>query len=50
MIDSGYGIQGIRERLELLQGQLTLSPQAQHGTRLTVSIPRQTVTLDGEGE
>ena len=34
----GYGLQGIRERLQLLGGKMTISSDS-HGTRLHVSVP-----------
>jgi len=35
-----YGLQGIRERLELVQGQMDLSHVSPHGTRLVVTVPK----------
>ncbi len=36
----GYGLRGIGERLELLQGKLTIQSDPQQGTVLTAEIPR----------
>lgn len=37
----GYGLQGVRERLELVGGQLQVESQPGAGTRLIASAPRQ---------
>jgi len=36
----GYGITGLRERVELLGGSLTFGPREAHGSRLAATIPR----------
>jgi two-component system sensor histidine kinase DegS len=36
-----FGLQGIRERLELVQGQMTLNSNSKDGTRLFVTVPRR---------
>jgi signal transduction histidine kinase len=36
----GYGLRGMRERLELVGGALTVDSRAGGGTRLVVRIPR----------
>ncbi|MEL7223647.1 MAG: ATP-binding protein, partial [Cyanobacteria bacterium J06576_12] len=38
-IQGGYGLQGIKERSQLLGGQLTVTSFPQKGTQLRVSIP-----------
>lgn len=39
-IDFGYGLRGISERLELLQGRLSIQSDPQKGTVLTAEVPR----------
>ena len=36
----GYGLQGLRERLELVRGQMRITSDARGGTELIVVIPR----------
>jgi signal transduction histidine kinase len=36
-----FGLQGIRERLELVQGEMKLTSNAEEGTRLFVTVPRK---------
>jgi signal transduction histidine kinase len=36
----GYGLSGMRERLELLRGQMALQSSSQRGTELTIIVPR----------
>jgi signal transduction histidine kinase len=36
-----FGLQGIRERLELVQGEMKLTSNAEEGTRLFVTVPRR---------
>lgn len=36
-----FGLQGIRERLELVQGEMRLTSNAEEGTRLFVTVPRK---------
>ncbi|MEL6469329.1 MAG: sensor histidine kinase [Cyanobacteria bacterium J06623_4] len=38
-VNSGYGLQGMQERSQLLGGQLTVNSQLQKGTRLRVTVP-----------
>ncbi|MEL6161607.1 MAG: sensor histidine kinase [Cyanobacteria bacterium J06623_5] len=38
-VNSGYGLQGMQERSQLLGGQLTVHSQLQKGTRLRVTVP-----------
>lgn len=40
-----YGLQGIRERLELVQGQMDLSHVSPHGTRMMVIVPKNPAQL-----
>lgn len=40
----GYGLQGLRERLELVGGNMLLHSNPAEGTTLTVIIPRQRLT------
>ncbi|MCA9921055.1 MAG: sensor histidine kinase [Anaerolineales bacterium] len=40
-----FGLQGIQERLELVQGQMDLSHVSPHGTRLTVTVPKNPAQL-----
>ena len=39
-VSQGIGIQAIRERLDLLQGTLTIESEPGSGTTLFVSVPR----------
>jgi len=39
-----YGLQGIRERLELVGGDMSLESDTINGTTLTVTIPKQRLT------
>jgi len=39
-----YGLQGLRERLELVGGNMLLDSNPAEGTTLTVIIPRQRLT------
>ncbi len=36
-----FGLQGIRERLELVQGEMRLTSNAEEGTRLFVTVPKR---------
>ena len=46
----GFGLTGIRERVELLSGELELSSIADKGTTLTVTVPsRRTTQASGGG-
>lgn len=45
-----YGLQGIRERLELIGGDMSLESSPTEGTTLTVTIPKQRlIEISGEG-
>jgi len=41
----GFGLQGIRERVELVSGQMMLQSQPQKGTRVTVIVPKNPTEL-----
>jgi signal transduction histidine kinase len=36
----GFGLRGIRERIEMVRGRLALHSEPQQGTRLTVTVPK----------
>ncbi len=38
--ERGYGLQGLRERLELVRGRMCITSDAQTGTDLTVTVPK----------
>jgi signal transduction histidine kinase len=38
-VDSGFGLVGMRERLELVGGSVTVDSGPGRGTRLTVRVP-----------
>ena len=42
---SHYGLQGIRERLELIRGSFVLESQPNEGTRLCVTVPKNPLAL-----
>lgn len=42
---SHYGLQGIRERLELIRGSFALESQPNEGTRLCVTVPKNPLAL-----
>jgi len=42
----GYGLSGIRERLELIRGKLALESSPESGTVLTVAVPRNSIGLE----
>lgn len=42
---SGFGLRGIRERVELAQGKMTLVSEAHKGTTLTITIPKNPLKL-----
>ena len=44
----GYGLQGIRERIELVGGNLQLESQAGRGTRLSVTVTRTGIATPGQ--
>jgi signal transduction histidine kinase len=41
----GFGLQGIRERIELVSGQMSLKSQPKHGTELSVTVPKNPTDL-----
>ena len=45
-----YGLQGIRERLELVGGEMSLESSPTKGTTLTVAIPKRRLTETSGGE
>lgn len=38
--ERGYGLQGLRERLELVRGQMCITSNGQNGTELVVTVPK----------
>ena len=36
----GYGLQGLRERLEMVRGQMSITSDRQTGTEITVVVPK----------
>ena len=40
---AGYGLQGIRERVELLRGQIKIDSVPDCGTTLLITIPKNPV-------
>ncbi len=46
-MDTHYGLQGIRERLELIRGSLQLESQPNKGTSLLVTVPKKPLVLVG---
>jgi signal transduction histidine kinase len=45
--ESHYGLQGIRERLELVRGSFALESKPNHGTSLLVIVPKNPLVLLG---
>jgi len=43
----GFGLQGIRERVELISGKMILRSKPQQGTELSVSVPKNPTELVG---
>jgi signal transduction histidine kinase len=43
----GYGLQGIRERVELVSGEMTVDSLPQGGAALTLSVPKNPARLTG---
>jgi len=43
--NSSYGLQGIRERVELLRGQVTIDSVPEQGTTLLITIPKDPIAL-----
>jgi two-component system sensor histidine kinase DegS len=46
--EAGYGLQGIRERIGLVRGQMTLTSIPQQGTALLVIVPKNPLKLTGK--
>jgi signal transduction histidine kinase len=44
----GYGLQGIRERIGLVRGQMTLTSTPQQGTTLLITVPKNPLILTGK--
>lgn len=47
-VSSGYGLQGMKERSQLLGGQLTLESHLQQGTHLQITVPLRTAIEDAD--
>ncbi|MDX1378328.1 MAG: sensor histidine kinase [Anaerolineales bacterium] len=47
--DGQFGLQGIRERLELVGGEMSIESEAGEGSVLTVTVPRQRLTGEAQG-
>jgi len=45
---SGFGLQGLRERLDLVQGQMRVTSTPAQGAELLITVPRQPVDLTAE--
>jgi signal transduction histidine kinase len=45
--ESHYGLQGIRERLELVRGSFKVESAPDHGTSLLVTVPKNPLALIG---
>jgi signal transduction histidine kinase len=41
----GFGLQGIRERIELVSGRMSLLSQPQQGTELSITVPKKPTEL-----
>jgi signal transduction histidine kinase len=48
--EGGFGLRGLRERLELLRGRLDIHSVPEHGTELFVAAPRNPFGLSTEGK
>jgi len=46
---AGLGLQGMRERMALLDGTLEIASRPGGGTRLSLRVPRRRETASGEG-
>jgi len=44
----GYGLQGIRERIGLVRGEMTLTSTPQQGTTLLITVPKNPLILTGK--
>lgn len=45
---TGYGLQGIRERIGLVRGEMTLTSSPQQGTMLLITVPKNPLLLAGK--
>lgn len=45
---SGYGLQGIRERIGVVRGEMTLTSSPQQGTMLLITVPKNPLILTGK--
>jgi len=45
-IERNFGLQGIRERIALVRGQMTLESEVNQGTRLTLTVPKDPLMMD----
>ena len=45
---SGYGLQGLRERIGLVRGEMTLTSSPQQGTILLITVPKNPLMLTGK--
>ena len=43
---SGYGLKGLRERVDQLGGEFCCGPDSSHGFQVDVSIPLQEIVRD----
>jgi ligand-binding sensor domain-containing protein/two-component sensor histidine kinase len=44
-LEGHYGLQGVRERIHRLRGEISIESKIMQGTRMTVSVPRNSVSL-----
>lgn len=49
-IDSGFGLAGMRERVSLLRGEMSIESQTGKGTRLKIILPFTEDKVDSNGE
>ena len=47
-VEAGFGLQGIRERLDLVHGQVEIKSDPGHGTELVMIAPKHPVVLVGQ--
>jgi signal transduction histidine kinase len=47
-VEAGFGLQGIRERLDLVRGQVEIKSNPGHGTELVMIAPKHPVVLAGQ--
>ncbi|MBN2555232.1 MAG: sensor histidine kinase [Anaerolineales bacterium] len=45
-VERNFGLQGIRERIALVRGQMTLESEVNQGTRLTLTVPKDPLMMD----